>query len=176
MLFINWMKSYRYRREINRHWSVSTHLYTDQKTIRDNLRRTGFDWWFILLNLNRSFLLVMKSEIIFRDFSYIWLRFLSLSVYFRCSAVRERIDDKRSSLLNLVSIKFVSLRSQSNLDSRILLDLRILRKRWNSYNDVRFWITRRTIKRRTTNHNHKQKERRSEERISDAKNNNLKKT
>jgi hypothetical protein len=45
----------------------------------------------------------------------------------------------------------------------------------NSCNDVRFWITRRSIK-RTTNHNHKQKERRSKERIFDAKDNNLKKT
>jgi hypothetical protein len=39
---------------------------------------------YSLLSLNRSFLLVMKSEIIFRNFFYIWLRFLSLSIYFRC--------------------------------------------------------------------------------------------
>jgi hypothetical protein len=118
MLFTNWMRSYRYRREMNRHWSVSIHLDTDQKTIKDNLRRTSFDWWSILLNLNRSFLLVMKSEIIFRNFSHIWLRFLSLSIYSRCFAVRERIEFKRSILLNLVSIKFVSLRSKSTLDLR----------------------------------------------------------
>jgi hypothetical protein len=158
---------------------------------------------------HRSFLSVMKSEIIFRDFPYIWLRFLPLSVYSRCPAARERIEFKRSILLNLVSIKFVPLRSQSNhitashqtlakllrsqsnprslqvikpLQNRSAIrttsifayDARISHKSLNSYNDVRLWITESI--RRTTNNNHKQKERRSEERISHAKDNNLKKT
>jgi hypothetical protein len=70
----------------------SLHLDTDQETIRNNLRRTSFDWWPTLYWASIDhFLLVMKSEIIFRDFPYIWLRFLPLSVYPRCLAARERI-------------------------------------------------------------------------------------
>jgi hypothetical protein len=164
---------------------------------------------YSLLSLNRSFLFVMKSKIIFRDFLYIWLRFLPSSVLsryqllekrvwlttafesrfqsnllFLLSATRQRIEFKQSILLNLVSIKFVALRSQSTLQSRKSLFLQICfvvrafysaYQALNIYNDVRFWITRRFIK-RTTNHYHKQKARKSEERISDAKNINLKKT
>jgi hypothetical protein len=172
---------------------------------------------YCLLSLNRSFLLVMKSEIIFQNFSYIWLRFLSLSIYSRCLAVRERIWSTgdlffwisfnqirvapqsehftphtipqaaellqnrfavRASSIRQVVILAKLLRSQSNLrSSQVIkfLQSRILfRKSLNFYNDIRFWITRRLI-RRTTNHNHKQKEQRSEERTSDAKNNDLKK-
>ncbi len=159
---------------------------------------------YSLLSLNRSFLLVMKSKIIFRNFSYIWLRFLSLSVYYRCLVVREQIwsaDD----LFSWISFNQIRVVSQSE-QSRSSQALEFLQNRFavkaifdfckssysckiasqskhfislikslNLYNDVRFWITRKTIRRRTTNHNHKQKERRSEERISDAKNNNLKK-
>jgi hypothetical protein len=90
----------------------SLHLDTDQKTIKQFAKN---ELWLMIYSFesHRSFLFVMKSEIIFRNFSYIWLRFLSLSIYSRCSAVRKRIEFKRFILLNLVSIKFVSLRSQS---------------------------------------------------------------
>jgi hypothetical protein len=48
LVTLNWMRSYRYCKEMNRHWSVSIHLDTDQKTIRNNLRRTSFNWWSTL--------------------------------------------------------------------------------------------------------------------------------
>jgi hypothetical protein len=110
------MKSYRYRRKMNRHWSISTsrHRSEDDKTICEE-RALIDDLFFWISSI---ILFVMKSEIIFRDFSYIWLRFLSLIVNPRCSAARERIEFRRSILLNLVSIKFVPLRSQSILDLR----------------------------------------------------------
>jgi hypothetical protein len=105
----------------------SLHLDTDQKTIRQSAKN---ELWLMIYSFepHRSFLLVMKSEIIFRDFPYIWLRFLPLSIYSRCSAARERIEFKRSILLNLVSIKFVSLRSQSNL--RFLQVIEFLQNRF----------------------------------------------
>ncbi len=153
----------------------SQHLDTDQKTIRDNLRRTSFDWWSILLNLNRSFLLVMKLEIIFRDFFYIWFRFLSLSIYSRCLQFESELNS--NDLFFWISFQSNSCR----FAVRAIFDFckhqilaKSLRNSLNFYNDVRFWITKSI--RRTTNHNHKQKERRFEERTFHAKNNNLKKT
>jgi hypothetical protein len=141
---------------------------------------------YSLLSLNRSFLFVMKSQIIFRNFSNIRLRFLSLSVYSRCSAARERIEFKRSILLNLAQSNSCRFAVRAHFDFRKSLNFCKIAsqsehftlhiKSLNFYNDVRFWITRRSIRRRTTNHNHKQKKRRSEERIYDAKDNNLKKT
>jgi hypothetical protein len=90
-------------------------------------------------------------------------------------AARERIGFKRSILLNLVSTKFVPPRSQGTPDPcKPPNPCKIPRKPLNPYNDVRFWTTGSI--RRTTDHNHKQKERRSEERIFHAKDNNLKET
>jgi hypothetical protein len=88
---LNWMKSYSYRREMNRHWSVSTSRHGSGDGKRQSAKNGLWLMIYSLLSLNRSFLFVMKSEIIFRNFSYIWLRFLSLSVYSRCLAARERI-------------------------------------------------------------------------------------
>jgi hypothetical protein len=108
---LNWMRSYRYRREINRHWLISTHLDTDQKTIKQSAKN---ELWLMIYSFesHRSFLLVMKSEIIFRDFSYIWLRFLSLSVYSRCFAVRERIWSA-GDLFLWISLNQIRVASQS---------------------------------------------------------------
>jgi hypothetical protein len=100
---LNWMRSYRYRKKMNRQWSVSTSRHRSEDDKRQSAKNELWLMIYSMLSLNRSFLLVMKSEIIFRDFSYIWLRFLSLSVYSRCSAARERIEFKRFILLNLVS-------------------------------------------------------------------------
>jgi hypothetical protein len=96
----------------------SLHLDTNRKTIKQSAKN---ELWLMIYSFesHRSFLFVMKSEIIFRDFFlyliqiFIFINLLSLF------AARKRIEFKRFILLNLVSIKFVSLRSQSNLDSRI---------------------------------------------------------
>jgi hypothetical protein len=77
------MKSYRYRKKMNRHWSVSTPRHRSEDDKRQSAKN---ELWLMIYSFepHRSFLLVMKSEIIFRDFPYIWLRFLPLSVYSRC--------------------------------------------------------------------------------------------
>ncbi len=141
MLFTNWMRSYRYRREMNRHWSVSTprHRSEDDKTICEE--RTLIDDLFFWI----SSIIFTRDEIrdhLSRFFLYL-TQILFLSVYSRCSAVRERIEFKRSILLNLVSIKFVSLRSQSNL--RFLQVIKFLQKSLRNQSNLNLRISNRQI-------------------------------
>jgi hypothetical protein len=181
MLFTNWMGSYRYRREMNRHWSVSTprHRSEDDKTIcKERALIDDLFFW-------TSSIIFIRDEI--RDhlsefFLYLTQIFIILSVYSRCPAARERIWSA-GDLFFWISPNQIRAAPQSE-QSSIPASHQTLAishftphiKPLNLYNGVRFWITRRTIRRRTTDHNHKQKERRSEEEISDAKNSNLKKT
>jgi hypothetical protein len=150
---------------------------------------------YSLLSLNRSFLLVMKWEIIFRDFLtfdldfylyqfilaalqfeselnsndlFFWISFQSNSCRF---AVKAILDFRKSSN----SCRFAFYFRKHNKSSNSCRFAFYLRKSLNFYNDVRFWITRKSI-RKKTNYNHEQKRRKSEEKTSDAKNNNLKKT
>jgi hypothetical protein len=69
----------------------SLHLDIDQKTIRQSAKN---ELWLMIYSFesHRSSLLVIESEIIFRDFSYIWLRFLPLSVYSRCLQLESELN------------------------------------------------------------------------------------
>ncbi len=116
MLFTNWMKSYRYRREMNRHWSVSIHLDTNQKTIKDNLRRTSFDWWSILLNLIDHFYSWWNQWssfeicLIFDSDFYLFISLSSLS-----RSPRTNLISRRSILLNLVQSNSCRFAVRANL-------------------------------------------------------------
>ncbi len=109
---IEWNRTHIVERWINTDQFL--HLDTDQKTIRDNLRRTNFDRWSTLCWVSIDYFFT-RDEI--RD--HISKHFLHLTQIFifinllslLCSSRANWI--KRSILLNLVSTKFVSLRSQS---------------------------------------------------------------
>jgi hypothetical protein len=108
---LNWMRSYRYRKEMNRHWSISTfrHRSEDDKTICEE--RTLIDDLFFWI----SSIIFTRDEIrdhLSRFFLYLTQIFIFLSVYFRCFAVRERIwsaDD----LFFWISLNQIRVASQS---------------------------------------------------------------
>jgi hypothetical protein len=81
----------------------SLHLDTDQETVRDNLRRTGFDWWSILLNLidhSYSWWNQRSSSGIFLIFDSDFYLFISLLSLPR--SPRTNLISRRSILLKLV--------------------------------------------------------------------------
>jgi hypothetical protein len=166
MLFINWMRSYRYREEINRHWSIFTfkHKSEDDKTICEE-RALIDDLFFWISSI------VFTRDEIKNHLSRFFLIFdsdfyLYQSTFAVCSSKANWIQTIYSfeSCFNQIRVASQSEQSRSSHISQVV----------KFYNDVKFWITESI--RRTTNHNHKQKKRRFEERTSHAKNNNLKKT
>jgi hypothetical protein len=96
----------------------SLHLNTDQKTIRDNLRRTSFDWWSTLCwvsidhfyswwNQRSSF----EIFFIFDSGFYLYQSTLAVSQF------ESEFDQQTIYCFESRSIKFVSLRSQSTLST-----------------------------------------------------------
>jgi hypothetical protein len=74
---------------MNRHWSVSTHLVTDQKTRIIQLRRSRLSKRRILLRIDRSILL--DKKIIQLNVSNDWIHFTLISVNSsRCYAARAK--------------------------------------------------------------------------------------
>jgi hypothetical protein len=120
MLFTNWMRSYPYRREMNRHWSVSTsrHRSEDDKTICEERALIDdllfwvsidhfYSWWNqrssseIFLIFDSDFYLYqftlaalqLESELNSSDL-FFWISFQSNSCRF---AVRAILDSCKSS-------------------------------------------------------------------------------
>jgi hypothetical protein len=81
---------------MNRHWSVSTHLVTDQKTKIIQLRRSRLSKRRILLRIDRSILL--DKRIIQLNVSNDWTLFTLISVNSsRCYAARAKINSPSQS-------------------------------------------------------------------------------
>jgi hypothetical protein len=101
MLFTNWMRSYRYRREMNRHWSVSTprHRSEDDKTICEE--QTLIDdlfFWISSIIFTRDEIRDHLSRffLIFDSDFYLFISLLSLP-----RSPRTNLISRRSILLNL---------------------------------------------------------------------------
>jgi hypothetical protein len=135
------MRSYRYRKEMNRHWSVSTSRHTseDDKTIC--VERALIDDLFFWISsiiftrdeitdhLSRFFLYLTQIFIFISllSLSAIWIRAWLTISSFESQSIILTIFAVSSSNANWIqaiysfesrSIKFVSLRSQSNLHFR----------------------------------------------------------
>jgi hypothetical protein len=154
---------------MNRHWSVSTFRHRSEDDKRQSARNGLWLMIYSLLSLSRTFLFVMKSEIIFRDFSHIWFRFLSYQSILAVSQLESELNQtiySFESRFDQIRIASQSEQSRSSHTSQVVKLLK-----WRQI------LNHSSIdQKKNTNHNHKQKERRCEERIYDAKNNNLKKT
>jgi hypothetical protein len=117
LVTLNWMRSYSYRREMNRHWSVSIHLDTDQKIIKNNLRRTSFGWWstlcWVSIDHFYSWWNQRSSFAIFLIFDSDFYLYQST---FAALQLESEFDQQTIYSFETRSIKFVSFRSQSNPD------------------------------------------------------------
>jgi hypothetical protein len=113
---LNWMRSYRYRKEMNRHWSVSTsrHRSEDDKTICEERILIDdlffwisidhfYSWW----NQRSSF----EIFLIFDSDFYLYQSTLAASQF------ESEFDQQTIYSFESRSINFVSLRSQSNLST-----------------------------------------------------------
>jgi hypothetical protein len=109
-LLVDWDRIHIVERWIDTDQSL--HLDTDQETVRQSAKN---GLWLMIYSFesHRSFLFVMKSEIIFRDFFlYLTQIFTFLSVYSRCLAARERIWSA-GDLFFWISLNQIRVASQS---------------------------------------------------------------